>query len=461
MTSKVSENYKFFQNSQKTYLIASLIYVTFLTISSNRVPEDISVARESFARETPSDFLGTFAGLVYSLIPDWPFGWARSLTMVQVTLALIGLRSLFSKSSRIFEKNVWAIFLIQYLVAIFSAQQSRDGTLFSLTLFGFGLTWKSLTSSKLQKFLFLIGLSIIVLGTTFRPVLSLSSVIVFLFLVKVLRHNYKLHLKNLIVLAATIVITVLPTSIELLLSKQLVDKSSYPIQTIFIQDLGFAACQSANVDTVSRSLSGLSIIAIDEDFNSRICQFYRINTWQSLPGFVAPNPTTEALRAPIRLIASKNEFQSLFRSWVETSILDPKTYIQGKLISLSQVLFSSQTSIGAPLDSLSSSSPLSQLVEFFRWIGFFLHLPWITLSKLYVLSPGMVLLSSLVLNRILKNKLITLNSILWPIPFIAWSAIAVNSIFFVSDNARYTTTYSIFVFIAYIVAFSRKEKDWI
>lgn len=439
------------------YTILSFLYVILLTINASVLPGDISNGRQSFKEGKPSDFFGTFAGLMYSVMPEWPFGWARNLTLLQVLIAQIGLILLVRIKESFGSISLWVLLIVQYFVAIFSSQQSRDGALLALLILGFGLIRYSRDTSHPKWIFISFGTFFLISGLAFRPALSLSAVIFLIFLKYVMGEINTGAIKRWILFTISGLLIVLPTSIELGFTRILVKQSEYPIQTVILQDLGFAACQSASPRTINRSIEAFSVLANDKDFNTRLCQFYRIYTWQSLPGFIAPSSTTSDLKSPIRLAESSSEFNTLLEGWLSVIALDPKTYLQGKLVSLTQVLFSSQTKIWTPASGHLSSNLNEKIVNLAKWLGFSLNVPWIVLSELYLLSPIGILFSFLIFNRFLKRTLKLSLPKLILIPLFLLSAIASNAVFFVSDNARYASSFSILVFVAYALVLFRKE----
>jgi hypothetical protein len=440
------------------YWIISLFYIIFFSISSSLIPGDIPGGRESFKQNNPSDFLGTYAGFVYFLIPEWPLGWARNLTLIQLTLTLIGLSFLIPirNLSRYF--SFWKLLIVHYLVAVFSSQQSRDGALFSQIILGLGILNLATTKKRFRGALTCLGVLIIVSGLSFRPIMSISGLILFLFFQSVVNQEKKVMKKSTAIgISLTIIFT--PTSVELGMTHLLVQQSKYPLQTVVLQDLGFAACQSGNPETINRSIRALSAVATDDFFDDRICQFFRIYTWQSLVGIIAPSQITNGLESPLREVTSSREFSALLEDWASLMLSDPKTYVQAKLTSLVQVLFSSQTKIWGPTKKSQNLGLLDNVEQSIQNIAYVAYLPWILLSEFYLISPLVVLLICLLVNSMLRQKVMFRPPGLRLIPLMVVLAIIVNAVLFVSDNARYTTSFLVLAFVCYALAFAHERQD--
>lgn len=444
------------RQKNRILLVLSLVYIICFTLSASLDPGDIPYGRETFKRGNPSDWLGTYAGFTYFLIPEWPLGWARNLVFIQLMIALIGLRLLVptKKTSKRFSFE--ALLIVHYLVAVFSSQQSRDGALLSQLILGFGIINFSFRAIKFKLVHQATGILVLISGLAFRPIMSVPVVILLVCLNLISEEkSYRLRFSKLVGISLSILI--LPTSLELLMTSALAKQREYPLQTVLLQDLGFAACQSANPRTIDSSIDTLSQLATDADFHKRICQFYRIYTWQSLLGIIAPSATTKDLSPPIRTAQTSDEFNSLFHDWFLTMVSDPKTYAQAKFVSLTQVLFSSQTRIWIPIGVQESRSQIEELEYLIRYGTYLLHFPWVVLSGLYLLSPGIALFISVCVNMSLRSRARVRTKKLQLIPVMLGSVISFNAIFFVSDNARYSTAFVVCAFVFYVMALSGDE----
>jgi len=431
------------------YVFFSVLYIVTLSFSASP-GEDISISREWFLDRTPSDFLGTFAGLFYSLVPDFPFGWSRNLAFVQISLSMFSLFILFPIKSILNKPQTGFIFTVQYLVAVFSGQQSRDGTFLALMLFGLAI-FKTLFSTPHGAFLKVIaGTTILTTALMFRPALSLALCLFLLFIFLFFKRKKEIPLSNSTMVIVCLFLLVAPTVLELKLSDRYAQTRSYPLQTILIHDIGFAACQSADPNTIERAIQALKVISIDDDFATRICQFYKINTWQAVIGEIQATSTTKNLEPPLDLASDSESFAKLSEGWINVLVQDPVTYAQAKLTFFVQTLFSSQTLIH-PMSAAKDNLLLHQIIyNSLATLNNLLTLPWLILSKFHILSPFILLFVITVFSRFLYRRKI-FGGIVFMLPLITLISIFANTILFVSDNARYVTPFALLSFVGLLL----------
>lgn len=406
---------------------------------------DILVGRESFLSGQNSDFLGVFAGVFYSLIPSSPFGWAVNLTVIQLICVICAFQ-LELYQNQIQKKRFSIYLLLQYMSLYFAAQQSRDGTLFAFLCLAFSLLRITSRVSK-RKRVFTIILSVIlfVLGLSFRPWMSIVVIPLLFFTLnqKYLRAIFKL--KFAIALSVTVVLS--PIVIELGLSTFLETKKDYPLQTLIIHDLVGAACWSSTLETSEAALRALKGVSQNPGFESNICQFYKPNTWQAVTLPAIQSSLTQNYSVPITRTQSSIKYQELLRSWIEILISDPRTYLQNKLMLMSQVVFSSQTNVYGISDLADQERPLGLLSKILTFFVFILNFPWRVFSALYLLTPGAMFSLYLILALKARSKEgYTADSLI--IPIMAFSLTIWGAIVFVSDNARYLTSFVLLTFLS-------------
>ena len=430
------------------YVVLSLIYGTSLTIVA-APGEDISQARSGFINGEPSDFLGTAAGLFYSQIPNLPWGWFRNLTVLQFVLAIVSLNSLVPVKNAS-KRSIFAFLILHYVVSIFSVQQSRDGTLLAFTLCGLALLKKSLFALKRKVLIASSSICLLIFALSFRPALAPISCIFVIFLVRIYSRHRLGSLISFALVLANILIVLMPTILELKLSDELVAKRSFPVQTILIHDLGFAACQSASPTTADRAVEALRPLATDDGYANRICQYFRINTWQALVGFVQPTATTQNLVPPLNIARESGTYEKLRRGWVNTFVQDPKTLFQAKIVFLTQIVFSSQTQIYLSSTDRTSKTPVALLISAFTSLGNLIVVPWIILSRTYLLAPiSLFLIAALLTYLQLRSGACRREVLLMPAAILL--TFLTNSIFFVSDNARYVTPFALLSFVGLMI----------
>ncbi len=420
--------------------ISQLILMSFM----NSPGEDISQGRESFLLGQNSDFLGVFAGVFYSLIPSSPFGWWVNLTAIQVFCVICAFQ-LELYQNKIDNKRFAIYLLLQYLSLYFAAQQSRDGTLFAFLCLAFSLLRITFRVSKRRRITMCLSAFFFTLGLCFRPWMSIITLPLLLF---TLNQNYirkTFKVKSVIVLSLIIVFA--PVSIELGFSNSLVTKKDYPLQTLIIHDLVGAACWSSNLDTSESALRALKVVSQSPDFESNICQFYKPNTWQAVTLQAGQSSLTQNYPPPIARTQSSAKYQELFRSWREIIVSDPRTYLQNKLMIMSQVFFASQAKVYGSRDLAGKEGLFEAFAKILDILKFGLNLPWQIVSTLYLLTPGAMLLSFFTLVPMVRSR-IRHPVQFGIIPIMALTLTIWGTVTFVSDNARYLTPFVLLTLVS-------------
>ena len=410
--------------------------------------EDISQGRESFLLGQNSDFLGVFAGVFYSLIPNSPFGWWVNLTAIQVFCVICAFQ-LELYQNKIDKKRFAIYLLLQYLSLYFAAQQSRDGTLFAFLCLAFSLLRITFRVSKRRRITMCLSVSFFTLGLCFRPWMSIITLPLLLF---TLNQNYirkTFKVKSVIVLSLIIVFA--PVSIELGFSNSLETKKDYPLQTLIIHDLVGAACWSSNLETSELALRALKVVSQSPDFESNICQFYKPNTWQAVTLEAGQSSLTQNYPPPIARTQSSAKYQELFRSWREIIVSDPKTYLQNKLMIMSQVFFASQTKVYGSRDLAGKEGLFEAFAKILDILIFGLNLPWQIVSALYLLTPGTLLLSFFTLVPMVRSR-VRHPVHFGIIPIMALTLTIWGTITFVSDNARYLTPFVLLTLVSTFIS---------
>ena len=406
--------------------------------------EDISQGRESFLLGQNSDFLGVFAGVFYSLIPSSPFGWWVNLTAIQVFCVICAFQ-LELYQNKIDKKRFAIYLLLQYLSLYFAAQQSRDGTLFAFLCLAFSLLRITFRVSKGRRFTMCLSVFSFSLGLCFRPWMSIITLPLLLF---TLNQNYirtTFKVKSAIVLSAIIVFA--PVSIELGFSNSLETKKDYPLQTLIIHDLAGTACWSSNLETSESALRALKVVSQNPDFESSLCQFYKPNTWQAVTLEAGQSSLTRNYSSPIARTQSSAKYQELFRSWREIVVSDPRTYLQNKLMIMSQVLFASQTKVSGSSDLAGKKGLFEAFAKILDILIFVLNLPWRIVSALYLLTPGGMLISFFTLVPLVRSR--TKYPVQFGIiPIMALTLTIWGTVTFVSDNARYLTPFVLLTLVS-------------
>jgi hypothetical protein len=432
---------------------SQLLVMSITTVAG----EDISQSRASFLTGERSDFLGVFAGWFYSIIPGGKLGWGVTLAAMQMLCVLLAFQIELSQQnlSRI---KLFVYLFFQYISLYFAAQQSRDGTLFALFCLGLSLIRRAKTVSKPdQRFrVVLMSLICFTLGLSFRPWMFLLLVPLLFFVFA--ERDMKKVFRSKHVFLFILTLTVIPLSIEYSLSKVLKVKESYPLQTLLIHDLATSACWSADTATSEAALRALEPLSTNTEFEQSICQFFKPNTWQATTQVNDKSSLVNTLSAPISLTTSPTEYRDLIRSWFKLLIQDPKTYFQNKLMLSAQVVFSSQTKTYHASTFFGrevTNNFLGPVIALPSWL---FDLPWSLISLLYLLTPGMTLLFFWILSAKCRGLS---HNLLLRLPVMSFLCIAWGSITFVSDNARYLTSFIILTYLSLLsaVRLKRGEKN--
>jgi hypothetical protein len=439
---------------QERRLLIAISYLQIaLQVLFSGEGSDISASRTQFLNGNKSDFFGTFANQFYSLIPDFFLKWFMILTLLQCALVSFALSKIYKTISWT-KLRFFLMLITQSVLLAFSSQQSRDGTLFSFVFFGISIFYISQkrgfgSLQRSNQTWYVVGAVFTCIGLAFRPWMSFSLLPI------MLSFKYQKTIKIRVAAVIPFILSLLiflfsPILIETTSTKLFSAKPGYAFQLVIIHDLSSAACWSANSGTVSSALETLKKISTNENFETAICQFYKPNTWQAVAFEYEKGPLTNGLEVPLRLTQSGSEYNYLLKNWLSIILKDPKTYFQNKLMISTQVFFASQGKVGFVLPFESGNSVTQFIQQALLGVLKIFYIPWIIASKLYVLTPGFFILlyffSRLVLPR-KSNYILSSTGF-----FVVVSAFTLSTFLFVSDNARYTTTY---VLLGYLISLPR------
>lgn len=442
--------------SHRKLLLALGISQTLVMALTSGPGADIALSRQSFLIGENSDFLGIFAGWFYSLIPNQPLGWGINMTFIQMIFVVIAFQVELFKTNMVGWKIYFYPFA-QYFALYFSAQQSRDGALFALVFFGFSvLRVYPKTDSRTKKLIILsISLFFIVLGLCFRPWMFALALPLVVFALRNISGT--LPMNKPVITLFSLVVTILPMSVEYSFSNFLEVKREFPLQTLLIHDLTTSACWSANIETAEASLKALENLSVTKDLPSTICQFYKPNTWQAVTGDNTKSRLTSDLRYPLSVTKSPSVYENLFQDWVAIIVNDPKTYIQNKLMLSAQVYLAAQTRISRTPNFDYQQSDIGLPISIINGLVLLVDLPWKISSVLFFFTPGVLLISYLTLQGLLGRKNLRNRNVIM-MPIMALVCTIWGTITFVSDNARYLTSFVILTYYLVPLTFDSKES---
>jgi hypothetical protein len=219
------------------FIVCLSLVSTVLSWDGSYEGGDIAGARRSFLSQNPIDLWGGFSGFFYGNIPNFIFPWGLWLLFLQMTCAATGL-ILISKHVRLINKTQNSLFFIlSYLILSFSGYLTRDSTMASFYILGFGLILSSNQLLKTtDKAMFFFGTSFIILAVAFRPWLFFAALLPAIFL-----HKYKF--KNLFF---AMVLMILPLCIDKLTYLTTEYKEVHPELQVIISDTASMTCLSSN-----------------------------------------------------------------------------------------------------------------------------------------------------------------------------------------------------------------------
>jgi hypothetical protein len=411
--------------------------LAFLVLATNWTTDfsggDIAAARKSFLSEYPIDIWGGFSGIFYSSIPDFLIGWARYLLLLQLTLTVISVNSIYSQISLKLNKLQKGLYLILSASAIFFATYlTRDSTSLAFILFAIAILSRS--TKIFQKTIIVIGVFSLVVGFSFRPWLSIvGAIILFLALKKFVRTS--------IYLGITILIVVAPF---------IVDQSAYlaneklgrvhPELQVIIMDASSFACLGLDEQTRKSGEQVLNHFDKEDTKSSTIlCKNFRMNTWQSA-GFwklseaekaslgIAPVPISE-YKVQASTSLSDSRIEAIRNAWFKMIKSNPKEYVELKTLQAAQLMLGADS---AKLDLSRSNNLITNLRNV-------LNLPF----NILLVTHGISTISCLVILFLVGLKSTNLGTRLEFIKFIGIVSIplcwlGISAIAFIGDNGRYT-----------------------
>lgn len=431
-----SMNQKRASTLTSTHAILILSVITFVTELPNFYGEDIINARESFKSGEKLDFWGGISTLFYSSIPDFGFRWQIWLGLAQLFLSTIGLLLIF-RLNRIHNRKRLIVYVICYFALIFSSQMTRDGLMFSLLIFGFGLL--SLSMDKDQKFkLISSAVFVIALAMSFRPWLSLAIIpLVWLVLIN---STKRLPKKQIILFGC--LLALLPAALEVSASKALGLKESYPEQQVMMMDLAATFCYTNNSSSGLKAKTGLEIFTDAENYPSVACQLFRPDTWLSLTQG-GGNESSKDIQTELWLISPGEEEKAyeLRSTWLNLIISDPVSYLQNKILFAGKLIIGSES---RNLMVLSKEKTEEKLMAIYRIpydIAISLHLfsaisIFVTFLVVPVRNFARKITATIELDR--TAIAVFLSCFLW---------LGLSSVAYIGSNARYLYSLTILAII--------------
>jgi len=429
---------KFFIRNIEFKIILFFICVMTFFLNFNRFQgQDILIARQDFQSGKATDFQSSIASLFYGSLPDNLLMWWQYIIVFQILCTATGLYLIFDRKIDFIQKKYfYLISFFSYITINLSAAQTRDGILISVIFFSLGLVLRRPRSF----FLFSAGVILYLFGFSFRPWLAVTFIPLFLIYFKYIT-NYTRIARILLSLS----LALLPLTIDNMIQKYFDILPAFPQQTVMIHDLTSTYCLSPIESSRNLADKTLAILYSDNNASSRLCNFYKPNTWQSVirtwhsTNDIKDNVGKEQNEIhPIMILEPGDDFRykQLQSGWIDLLISNPKSYIQNHLIFFTQIILSGESPTFLlkykflEFQKLPSINNLSLvLLELYEF-------PVKLLIQLYFFSPffTIFIFTLLAINKpsiILSKSILTLFSV-----FIFW--IGVTTIGYISDNGRYT-----------------------
>jgi len=448
--------------SRYTSLIISCLSLSSTIFSWDGSYEggDIAAARRSFLSQNPIDLWGGFSGFFYGNIPSYVFPWGLWLLFIQITCATTGL-ILISKHVRLINKAQHLLFFIlSYLILCFCGYLTRDSTMASFYILGFGLILSSSQLLKISdKVLFFFGTSFIILAVAFRPWLFFAAL-----LPTILLGRYKI--KNLVF---AVILMILPLCTDKLTYFTTEYKEVHPELQVIISDVASMTCLSNNIQLRKNGTDLLNNFSKTFFSNGQICEDYRLSNWGSVGSWslnsfesnLVTNFNGGVSRYSKILISSDmtaEKYTEIRNSWLNLLANYPKDYLQIKLIHANQIMISGDT-FGLRISNAGSTK---------KYLAGIFFVPFDIVITLHLLSPAMTFLIGFIiivlwLSRISIYELIRTQEVAFAYLFVFFWVL-MTSIAYIGDNGRYTylSSFIFFIFIFFRLsktnAFSTKEQ---
>ena len=405
--------------------------------------EDIVNARNNYLTGAKTDFWGGMSTLVYAHIPSIGVRWQIWLALFQISITTVGLTKLISLRNS--PKSVLVIkALLVYSSLIFSSQMTRDGLMFSLLVFGTALLKEGFQRNH-SPYKFMLPLSIVVSGMSFRPWLSLSLVPIVILVTK----SSKRTVSRLASAVAILAISVVPLVAEVAITKSLNLVKSYPEQQVMIMDFAASYCYTNNSSTGVRAKDALQLFSSDRAYPKTACQLYRPDTWLSLTK--AANISSAGIKSDFWLIqvGGSIKYEKAKSLWLKIILGDPVTYLQNKMVFAGKLLIGSDSRNLTFLNEKNATLKLLALYKLPYDLAITFHLYSLAATAIYLLiGPVVRLRKSKSGNIEVRGETLLLLSSL-----VIW--LGLSSIAYIGSNGRYTYTIT---FLALLLAFSNRVE---
>jgi len=137
--------------------------------------EDVANARQNILVGDRTDFWGGFSQFFYSAFQVEAPIWHITLGLVHATLIYLGtVITIWKFRSIASPRRVPLLLFLHYVATIFTLHLSRDASLLAFLWVGVALLFTSIKSTRFFYLLFSLGLTLVVVGLSFRPWLGIA-----------------------------------------------------------------------------------------------------------------------------------------------------------------------------------------------------------------------------------------------------------------------------------------------
>ena len=404
--------------------------------------------REVSRFQDKHDLSGFFTPLVYGFWPSLWSGWLYSLTLFQIAVYSIGMKLIFKK---LLNKNLRRIFIFVYILGVFFVfQVVRDATAFSLFVFAFGMISKSDNS---KRYLHTLGVSTMIIGCLFKPILSPIIAIIYLFFST--KQSFTIKSK-LVRLSIVISIAFAPFLIDRGITSELGLQKKYVEQHLFIYDVTKMYCWGHKSSSIELAKNAISpFLRVGSDYESLCASLEPMGAddlRRKLTG-VKKSPAIEFYAGDDSSIVRK-----LIFDWLKLIKESPFEWSQIKTIDASQVLFMANAFYIAPVIEDGKNNFALEIGNKILNVAF---IPINILDRLRVFSLGFSLVIGLILLYIngrftafdkaldsIFSRYIFINLIIW----------LMLTLLFISNPGRYPVPYLLLSYIYLITALDEKHQ---
>ncbi len=432
-----------------------LAFVIILAIAV--LPGKSALEGDQRSIEDISDKSDNWGFLTAYLYGEWPSllgDWRISLIIFQLVISLCGFLLLTDNFRPKNLKSGFVYYSLFFVSSMFSVQLWRDATLYSFSLFGFGLINFSFGRSiKLKLLLNSAGWTILVFACMFKPVLSIAVIPLLVWLIWQ-NHNGNFSKTLLLVMIPLTLLSTFPGILDKNLSKIAKMQSVYPEQQPIILDLAMNYCWGQSESIRKASEQALMGVVRPNYPVESVCAATNPFRWDDLH----QDPKDWEFSSPvIRIIDQPQEakVRKLISDWIYVVIRNPADWLQVRLLFIGPVLFMSNSFV-SHVDAELDSKPLD-LISNALWIP--IHFTISLLDKMRITSLFLLFLFQfLLLFRFSKNEQAETLIVRKEIYFSICSSIVtltLANLTFLAPNGRYVLPY---ILLNYILLFRLLSK---